>query len=362
MSNNIKIDIHNYGIDIARIVAMIMICLLHTVNHGGAIGNVEINSPQWYAGVFIRVITYSCVNIYGLISGIVACNSIEFRPSKMLYFVLEVLTYTLVITLFYKIFNPDLVTDEVWLKQLLPIVKEQYWYITAYAGLLFFIPIIACGIKYIDKKYLLLFTIVAIYFYSYLYNKYKMPAFQFSEGYTLIWLMILFCLGAALNKINFFSKVPFWIGIIMFIISATITYHLFLKGKELYLSYCSITVLVGAISMILVLYNIKIKNKIAKEVLKLFGEATLGVYLIHVNPLIWNSVIYNFTVKYQIVNKPVVIYVLLIILSGICIFLLCALCDIVRIVLVRLLHLKPILKKVDKIYNKIGNKLFKEET
>ena len=94
----------------------------------------------------------------------------------------------------------------------------------------------------------------------------------------------------------------------------------------------------------------------------MFGEATLGVYLIHVNPLIWNSVIYNFTVKYQIVNKPVVIYVLLIILSGVCIFLLCALCDIVRIVLVRLLHLKTILKKVDTIYNKIGNKLFKEET
>ncbi|MCI7401871.1 MAG: hypothetical protein MSH40_04245 [Christensenella sp.] len=46
VSNNLKTDIHNYGIDIARIVAMIMICLLHTVNQGGAIGNVEINSPQ----------------------------------------------------------------------------------------------------------------------------------------------------------------------------------------------------------------------------------------------------------------------------------------------------------------------------
>ena len=58
----------NYGIDLFRIVSMIMVLVLHVLGQGHAI-YAEVFSANFYTGWFLETAAYGAVNCFGLISG-----------------------------------------------------------------------------------------------------------------------------------------------------------------------------------------------------------------------------------------------------------------------------------------------------
>ena len=68
----------NYGIDLLRIVSMIMVTILHFSGYGGFLGTPE-NGLSYYVLSLIMVICYGAVDIFAIISGFVMYNSIEIR-------------------------------------------------------------------------------------------------------------------------------------------------------------------------------------------------------------------------------------------------------------------------------------------
>lgn len=57
----------NYGIEILRIIAMLMIVLLHVV--GGSLQYAESGSNKYYILWFFEIMSYCAVNCFGIITG-----------------------------------------------------------------------------------------------------------------------------------------------------------------------------------------------------------------------------------------------------------------------------------------------------
>ncbi len=352
-----KVKEYNYGIDILRMVSMFMICVLHTLNQGGVLGHCDqngiINWPQYHMSWVIEIAVFGCVDLYALISGYVGINS-KFKPSRMIHFLVEILFYTLLITLFFKIKYPNMVNKETWVKAIHPIMKEQYWYMSAYFGLLIVMPILNAGINNIDMKYLIPFTFLTLLCFSWMPIIFNSGVFGLGGGYTFIWLLILYIAGGLIRKFNIEKYVPPYVGVIVYVLMVALTFLLLQLDKGKYVNYNSPTILISSIGLLLTFSRIKIKNKPSQYMIKLFGEASLAVYLIHVHPLIWTKFIKNFSQTYHMTDNPsVVVLFLNTMLAGLVIYVGCSLVDIIRIYLFNLIRYKKLLNLIDRLYDKI---------
>ncbi|MBQ3005393.1 MAG: acyltransferase, partial [Clostridia bacterium] len=90
----------NYGIDLLRIVSMLMVVTLHTLNFGGILHNVEPFSFKYYFNWFLYLGAYCAVNCYGLIAGYVGYGS-KSKYSNLINLYLQTLFYSLFSAILY---------------------------------------------------------------------------------------------------------------------------------------------------------------------------------------------------------------------------------------------------------------------
>lgn len=74
MQNLSKTTKRNSGIDLLRIISMIMIVTLHLLGHGGILNNLEPFTSGHYSAWTLEIIAYCAVNCYALISGYVSVH------------------------------------------------------------------------------------------------------------------------------------------------------------------------------------------------------------------------------------------------------------------------------------------------
>ena len=141
----------NYGIDFLRIISMFMIVILHILGNGGILASVQIGSSNYHLAWILEIASYCAVNCYALISGYVGIYSVH-KYSNIFYLWLQVIFYTLSITLLFNILSPSSVTISSWLNALFPISRKQYWYFTAYFCMFFFIPYFTVLLNNLSKK------------------------------------------------------------------------------------------------------------------------------------------------------------------------------------------------------------------
>ena len=132
---------------------MFMIVLTHILGKGGLRDAVDGRGDAYFFIVwFMQIFAYVAVNCYGLISGYIGLGS-ESKLSKIALLWLQVLFYTLVITACFALFGYQLDGND-WLGAFFPVVTSQYWYVTAYFGLLVFKPLLDKGLRFISDKQL----------------------------------------------------------------------------------------------------------------------------------------------------------------------------------------------------------------
>ena len=118
-------------------------------------------------------------------------------------------------------------------------------------------------------------------------------AFTLNNGYSAIWLMIVYLFGAYIRKYDICEKITpfkciigyFSMIILTFISKITIrflTKSIFGQAKfeDTFISYISITILLSAIFLLLLCLKIKINASVTKFIC-FVSPVALGVYLIH---------------------------------------------------------------------------------
>ncbi len=345
----------NYGIDLLRIVSMLMIIVLHLCGHGGILKNTVPLSYRYEVAWFLETASYCAVNCYALISGYVGIRS-KFKYSNIVGLWLQVVFYTLSISIIMAIISPNIGKVEVF-NALFPISNKTYWYFTAYFCIFFFTPVVNKAFEKLTNVQLKAIGFAIILIFSILPFFAEKDIFFTNKGYSPLWLILLYILGGIIKECELFSKTKPIIFLLLYFATVIITWGERLIcdyfnasniGNALLTvkltSYTSPTVLFAAIFLLMGFSKIKI-GKIASKLISIFAPVSFSVYLIHENPYVRETVIKKLLVIFSEFSAVKIFFTLLIL--ALAIYLVCAVIDMLREQLFKLLRIKKLLQMAE---------------
>ncbi len=189
----------NSGINLFKLFSMFMIAQLHILGMGGIIGATE-GTAAYYHAFFMQNAAFCAVNCYALASGYLMFGK-KIRLSRIAGLWLEVFFYSVVISAIMMSVYRDLFCAQKTVHALTPIISNQYWYMTSYFLMYLFIPMMNKFAESASKKCFTAF-LAAIFIMTtgaFFIGAY---GFRFFDGYSPIWLMIMYLVGAYMKKFN----------------------------------------------------------------------------------------------------------------------------------------------------------------
>lgn len=353
----------NYGIDLLRVFSMFLIINLHSLLHGGVLNNLNINTLQYNVMWLIEIFAYCAVDIFALITGYVyySDEKKKFKYSNYIKLWFEVVFYNLLITILFIIINKQTFNLKIILNCFFPIVKNSYWYFTSYTGLFFLIPVLNAGIRNIENNKLKKYFIVLFLLFSVFDTIFK--RFNLINGYTVIWLSLLYILGAIIKKCNIGKDLKQYQALMIIFLLGLITFAFFKYGfetdlikKDILISYTSPTILGMAIIYLISASKMKFNN-IFKKSIKFISSSAFAIYLINDSFLIRENYIKNSFVG--LVNQLTIKSVFYLLAFAIVFLILSVLIDKIRILIFKLLRIDKLSEKIENIINLIFSKIVK---
>ena len=294
----------NMGVELFRVVSMILVVMLHVLGHGGVYSHTDFLSDNYKVAWFLETAAYCSVNCYALISGFANVKS-EFKFRRIVYLWLEVVSLNVAMTAVMHFFVPTAeVTTEYWLRAFFPLVKRAFWYFCAYFFMFPLIPILNKGILSLKKNQHIIacFMLISPSVFRIIVQK---DNYVLGSGYSAIWLVCLYVIGAyfriygAPKWAKWFVTLP-----IFFLATFAAWYHkihietqylegLIEKDSDVYsnrgilISYISPCMVIMAVALLMFFMQIRIKGKIPKIIISNLGKATFGVFILHVGAAFW---------------------------------------------------------------------------
>lgn len=358
----------NYGIDLLRIFAMLMIITLHVLGQGGILFNTKAFTLQYEVSWSIRLFCFIGVNIYALISGYVGLYS-KYKPYKIITMWLQVELYNIAATAIAAKLGIIELSGTELIKAVFPVMNNNYWYFTAYVGLFIFIPLLNRVVLTLEKKSMdrfLLFSVITFAVFELIHTD---NALGFKKGYSMIFLILLYLTGAYLKKYNIaanFSKMQL---IIILVFSFLITFagknlleYTYEKAKidlfhnMFFGSYNNILFIISAIALVLLFSKLDIKNRFCINSIKTLAPLTFGIYIIHLTPVCWH---YLKNATKFLLDEPIYSMIIGIVLFTVCIFIACAAIEYIRALLFRIFKIDKFSKWIYGIMAKVWHFLKK---
>jgi len=349
MSSNTQITSHNSGIDLLRIVSMYMIVILHVLGIGGILSNLgEPYTNQYRFAWLLEIGSYCAVNCYALISGYVGLHS-RFRISRLVQLWIQMVFYTLIITALFAIFQPGSITKEHWINAILPITHDQYWYLTAYFGMSLFVPMMNLALNTFSKKQLTMMVLTIFIVFVTIPTLIQLDPFMLSRGYSMLWLCLLYIVGGYLKKYDILAHIrPLW-GLLTYIAMVLITLVLKCNEYAHFVEYTSPTIFIAGLGLFAFFANLKINSAFLKKTIAVLSPATLGVYIIHVNQLVFWRLLADSTTPF--LQHKTVVMVAFVLLTALGIYVSCTLIDLIRIFIFKKIGIKEKTARLDSLWD-----------
>lgn len=329
---------HNYGIDLLRIVSMYMVVVLHVLGIGGILDNLgEPYTNQYRFTWLLEIAAYCAVNCYALISGYVGVHS-RFRISRIALLWLQIVFYTVLITILFSLFQPNSIPLQYWINAFFPILHDQYWYLTSYFGMCLFVPIMNLALNTFNKKHLTLLVVSFFLFFITIPAIIQQDLFMVQHGYSVIWLCILYLIGGYLKKFDILAHVRPFFGLLLYICAVLITWILHHTGYTHFVDYSSPTIFLSGLGLFVFFSTLKINNIYIQKIITFLTPTTLGIYIIHANPLIAWRLLADRTIIY--LTQKTIILIPLVLVTAFGIYSICTIIEITRLFVFRALKLK----------------------
>ena len=370
--NNCKAEItrdRNYGIDLLRVYSMFLVVILHCLGQGGLLSHTANNSLQYKLLWFMKIFAYCSVNIFALISGYVSFTDKKkkFKISNYIKMWIQVVFYGIFVVMIFRMVFPNTYSVKNYLLAIFPVSNNLYWYFTAYTGLFFLTPFLNAGVrecntKTLKKVFIVIFVIFSLF--GTLASK-----FNLINGYSVIWLILLYILGAIIKKCQFENEIKNSHAIVCILILVLITYLYKIYGlnfsffnitinKDTFVSYTSPTIVLSAILHLIIFSKLKLNNKISKYA-STIGTSAFSIYLLNTQSLFYEKILRDLFV--EILNKPIVFIFMIIVLFSIAFCVYSILIDKLRILLFRFLHVDDFANKISNFLEKVTDKILISE-
>lgn len=236
-----------------------------------------------------------------------------------------------------------------YIYSIIPITSEQYWYASAYFGLMIFLPLLNEGIIQMRKNMYTMLIVFFLFFIVICTTLWPHDAYKLEGGYSMVWLAMMYMLGAYLNKYDILKKINIERGCALYILMIAISVGFILVvnhgpmyigrlyNAEAFISYTSPTIIVEAVALLAVFEKITFSFN-AEKVICFLAPATFGVYLLHVHPIVWNNIVLDIGLKFADYNLSCML--LSIFVMGGVIFVIGTMIDLMRIKLFNILGIR----------------------
>lgn len=339
----------NYGIDALRMLAMFMVVVLHILAHGGVLNASARLTSQYEAGWFLQSAAFCAVDVFALISGYVWIHA-KYRYRNFVELWLQVLFYTVSITALFWFFVPGSVSALDWIKAVFPVMFGQYWYFSSYAALFLLIPLLNLVLDKMERKQLEHCLGMILFFFSFVQTLFYSDAFGTNDGYSAIWLVVLYLVGGYIRKhglsqrgkpIVFLAGYFFLVGITWLSKFVIELLTLFVLGEvragNYFISYKSPMILLAAICLLLFFEKMKISPFWGKAI-RFFSPMAFSVYLIHTHPLVFSLFLKDRFIQYA--QLPWLAEILAVLGTALLINLFCYAIDFIRLKLFQRLQIR----------------------
>lgn len=359
----------NYGIDALRIVAMFMVVVLHVLGRGGILASVKELSINYTIAWFLEISSYCAVNCYAIVSGYVGYGK-KAKYSNLIYLVLCAAFYIVTISLLAKVFFPNISLKKL-LDSFLHICGEGYWYVKAYFCAFFFFSPINFLVKKFDRKKLYMFISCLFILFSILPTIVRADVFCVKNGYSPLWIMIMYFVGAVMKKYDIKSAegknkyLYLYVLMVMLTVMSKIFISLITKKifgrvllSEWLISYISPTIILSGAFLFKYFSKINLSEK-TKKLISAMSPLTFGVYLFHTQYFIWEYLKNRFA---YFANQNPFSFVVHILLTACTIYLVCILVDGVRQYIFKILKTKSFLERLERKIYKLSDGIFSKIT
>ena len=346
----------HYGLDFLRILAMLMIVVLHVLGRGGIAGAVTGGSVSYYMTRGIHYAVMCAVNAYAMLSGYFGIGR-KNRFASIASLWLQVLVYSLGITLLLRL---GFGRGGRLLDAALPVLSKQYWYFTAYFVLFLLAPVLNAALEKLSASQL--GTLLLVTGAAFSIGVYFDDVFILNNGYSAHWLIYLYLLGGMFRKTGTGTRRLRWVlvfaaAVILNVLAVTVSLRLRWKHAGLQEAYTNPLLVLGAVSMFLFCANLKIVSGSFRA--KLIGAVAplcFGVYLIHTHPAVF-KLLHNAFAFLGKRNPVIMVSGLLAIALGI--FLVCCAIEALRQLVFRWLRIRKLLDVIGKRLEALTEKLFR---
>ena len=292
-----------------RIVAMYMIVIIHILIKGNVFEH-ELSYIATISDSFLFSLVLCCVDCYALISGYVSYREkLKYNFGSYINLWIQVVFYGVVVLGGLKVTGIATVNVKTFVEALLPVTRDQYWYFTAYTGVFLFAPLINLLLTKINEQQAKMVCKIFFIFFS-LYATIAAnlggDPFGEKEGYSVLWLCILYFFGAAIKKYN-------WAELIwnkkkkkLIIISAvcvifTGLWYLIIKammnniigwswGEKIFMSNTSPTIFILSVCLLIIFSKVQLSVSVI-NIVKFCAPTTFGVYLLHMQHVFVQEII-----------------------------------------------------------------------
>ncbi len=316
------------NIELLRIILIMFILALHYLNgtYGGALNIKNISNAEnnYYIVRILESLFIVAVNCFILITGYFSYKQTKIKVKKVIDLLIIVCFYNVLIYIISIITKITAFNKETFQTFLATFYKGGMWFIDIYIILYLLIPFINIVINKLSKKNMKILILILFIAFS-LYPTFLANTTINDAGYGIVSFIMLYLIGAYINKYNANNKNIF-IYLLIYIIMAGCTYYesindILVSGP---FDYNSIFNIIGSVSLFLVFTKFNFKSKLINSI----SKHTLSIYIIHANDFIIKYV-YRNLLKTNLFWKSD--FLILHLLVSICIiFIICLLIDIIR--------------------------------
>lgn len=354
----------NYGIDALRIVAMMMVLILHLLASIHVLDISNIGSVSYRVGWLLEIAAYCGVNCYALITGYVCCDG-TFKYERVVTLWFQVIFYTVGSLLLVMLFFPQAIHLKGTLNALFPVLTGQYWYVTAYVGLFFFIPFLnALGrqltriqFQYLLITVLVLFSVIPIIIHE--------DVFLVRGGYSMWWLGVLYMLGMYIKKYGLFTGMKtgtLWAGyagcvcfvwLFKTVLDAVSPYLIGqVRGGGTFIGYNSPFIIGTAVFLFLAFSRMHFSSRRVITCISWLAAASFSVYVIHCNILMGQWFLWDLFKKCA--SPSPVMMVVKVLAMAVVIYAACSMVDSVRRYLFKAVDVDKGARAVVRFFGKLG--------
>ena len=299
-----RISKRQANFELLRIVAMMMVIVLHYLNKGNfTTAYAKDPSVVNYTALLIDAFCAVAVNCYVLLSGYFLVES-AWKPERIVSLVAQVLFYSILIPILLALahvggisFSGLSIYD--WLIYVLPIETEHYWFATAYVLMYAFAPLLAAGVRAVEKRTLQIVIVVLVFYFCVWKSIIPVVIATDRYGYEYGWFLCLFLIAAyirlygcpVLDKKKNAAFLYVGMGLGIFLLSAvsgslaqTLKTFAYYMGAPT--TYNHILCLLASVGLFMLFKNMKPWEGRIAEMIRRLAPYAFGVYLLHEHILV----------------------------------------------------------------------------